>query len=295
LTAIDLQTRFGIPGALRFADTPSGLIRAIISGPQADATLYLQGAHVTEWTPRGQHPVLFTSSRSRFEPGIPIRGGIPIVFPWFGPRTGASMHGFARNLPWTLESAALRPDGAVELCLSLSPTPESRAAGYDLFHLQFRAVFGFACEIELKVHNSADSPMRFENAFHTYFAVGGIGEVRITGLEDTTYVDKTAASVRKQSEVPISITGETDQVHLNTTSTCEIHDRAWRRTIVVEKAGSNTTVVWNPWIEKNRSLSDMAPDDYQHMLCIETANALDNAVILPGGGIHQMRAAIRLQ
>lgn len=298
MTAAEFQTRFGIANVLRFEDMPSGLIRAVISGPQAGATVYLHGAHITSWTPRAQQPVLFTSSRSHFEKGTPIRGGAPIVFPWFGPRADGvpgPLHGFARIVEWSLESARLRSDGAVELSLALAPNEVSRALGYHSFQLRFHVVLGAALEMELEVHNRLATPFRFEEAFHTYFAVGDARRVCVTGLEDTTYVDKTAASTRKQSPRPICIAQETDQVHLNTTSTCEIHDPVWRRTIVVEKMGSDTTVVWNPWIDKNRTIADMAPDDWQGMLCLETANALDNAVVLPVGDVHTMRTTVRIK
>jgi glucose-6-phosphate 1-epimerase len=298
LTATEIQARFGISSALRFEDTPGGLVRAIITGPQADATVYLHGAHITSWTPTGQQPMLFTSSRSRFEPGMAIRGGVPIVFPWFGPRSdGVSgpLHGFARIVEWSLESARQRPDGAVELSLALAPNEVSRALGYDSFHVRFRVALGAALEMEMEVHNQSEAPFRFEEAFHTYLAVGDIRRVSVTGLGDTTYVDKTAAFMRKQAERLIRITRETDQVHLNTAARCEIDDPVWRRVIVVEKEGSDTTVVWNPWIEKTRTIADMAPDDWQGMLCLETANALDNAVVLPAGGVHRMRTTIRIR
>lgn len=242
--------------------------------------------------------MLFTSSKSRLEPGLPIRGGVPIAFPWFGPRAGGlqgPLHGFARIVEWTVEGARLRPDGAVELSLSLAPNEVSRELGYASFHLRFRVAVGSALEMEIEVHNRSEAPLRFEEALHTYLAVADVREVSVTGLGDTTYVDKTAAFMRKQSGGPIRITRETDQVHLNTTSPCEIEDPLWRRTIVVEKTGSDTTVVWNPWIEKNRNIPDMAPDDWQAMLCLETANALDNTVEIPGGGVHCMSTTIRVK
>lgn len=298
MTVHEIQTQYGVPNILRFETAPSGLIRAIVSGPQADATIYLHGAHVTSWTPRGRQPVLFTSSRSRFEPGTPIRGGVPIVFPWFGPRSDGltgPLHGFARIVEWSLESTQLRSDGSVELSLASAPNELSRQLGYDSFEVRFRVAFGAALEMELEVHNQSEMPFRFENAFHTYFALGDVRKASVTGLDDTTYVDKTAASARKQSQGPITISSETDQVHLNTASTCEIADPAWHRGIIVEKSGSNTTVVWNPWIEKNRSLADMAPEDWQRMICLETANALDDAIVLPGGGVHRMRTLIHVR
>src|SRR5947209_10719380 len=100
-----LQQQLGIRDALRFEDTPGGLVRAIVSTPLAEAEIYLQGAHIAHWSPRGQRPVLFTSAKSLFSPGKAIRGGVPIIFPWFGPRTGGlpgPSHGFARTVEWAV-------------------------------------------------------------------------------------------------------------------------------------------------------------------------------------------------
>ena len=298
MTATEIQARWGIANVLSFEATPGGMIRALITGPHASGTVYLHGAHVTNWTPSGERPVLYISSRSRFEPGIAIRGGVPVIFPWFGPRGGGlpgPMHGFARMVDWEVEGSQLRPDGSVELRLVLGPSNASRDLGYDAFQLQFRVAIGATLEMELAVHNLSDGPLNFEEALHTYFSVGDVHKASLTGLEGTTYVDKTAALARKETQGPIRFIKETDQVHLDTASTCEIHDQEWDRTVVVEKAGSQTTVVWNPWIEKNRNLADMAPDDWQGMCCVETANALDSAIVLPGGGVHRMETTIRIR
>jgi glucose-6-phosphate 1-epimerase len=298
VTASEIQTRWGISSALCFEEMPGGLIRAVIAGPHASGTVYLHGAHITSWMPSGMQPVLYTSSRSRFEQGMPIRGGVPVVFPWFGPRgagLAGPLHGFARIVDWEVEGTQLRPDGSVELRLALGPNDVSRALAYDAFQMRFRVAMGATLEMELEVHNLSEKPFRFEEALHTYFSVANVHKIFLTGLEGTTYVDKTAAAVRKESQGPIRIGQETDQVHLNTAATCEIHDPEWDRTVVVEKTGSATTVVWNPWIEKNRSLGDMAPDDWQGMCCLETANALDNAIVLPGGGVHRMGTTIRIR
>jgi glucose-6-phosphate 1-epimerase len=136
--------------------------------------------------------------------------------------------------------------------------------------------------------------LHFEEALHTYFAVGDIQKIAVHGLGGTTYIDKTDGMQRKQAPDPMTIAKETDQVHINTSATCEIEDLVSRRSISVEKTGSNTTVVWNPWIEKNRSLADMDPEDWKKMLCVETANAGENAVVVPAGGTHHMRAVIRV-
>jgi glucose-6-phosphate 1-epimerase len=290
--------RFDIPNAIRFETGSGGLARAIVATPAVDGELYLQGAHVTHWAPRGQRPALFVSSKSHFAPGTAIRGGVPVIFPWFGPRSDGKAgpaHGFARTLGWTVEDTRLLDRDRVEITLSLAPNDTTRDFGYADFHLWLRVIFGAELEMELETRNEAQAPLTYEEALHTYFAIGDIHQVTVSGLEGTTYIDKTDGFRRKQQgNQPIRIAKETDQLHLSTSATCVIHDPAWNRRMVVEKGGSNSTVVWNPWIEKTRSLGDMVPDDWEQMICVETVNAADNAVHLTAGSSHKMTAAIRL-
>src|ERR1700733_951265 len=201
-----LANQFNIPNALRFEDAAGGLVRPVISTPAAEADLYLQGAHLTHWTPRGQRPVLFVSPKSLFQPGKAIRGGVPIIFPWFGPRgdgKSGPAHGFARTLEWGVEETRLLDDGRVEVTLSLAPNDATRGLGYGAFHLRFRMTVGAKLEMELEIRNDAPEPLLYEEALHSYFAIGDIHQVSITGLEGTTYIDKTDGFKRKQlSRVP---------------------------------------------------------------------------------------------
>jgi glucose-6-phosphate 1-epimerase len=294
-----LANQFDIPNALRFEDAPGGLVRAVISTPAADAELYLQGAHLTKWTPRGQRPVLFLSPKSLFTPGKAIRGGVPIIFPWFGDRSDGKpgpAHGFARITEWAMEAAKLRSDGNVEIALTLAPNETTRALGYAAFHLRYRVTIGSQLEMELEARNDAKEPLKIEEALHAYFAIADIHQASVSGLEGTTYIDKTDGFKRKKlANEPVRIAKETDEVHLNTQANCVIHDPVWRRRIVIEKTGSDSTVLWNPWIEKTKGMSDMAPDGWQHMICVETANAADNAVHLSPGASHKLTATIRVE
>jgi glucose-6-phosphate 1-epimerase len=294
-----LAEQFAIPNALRFEDAPGGLVRAVISTPATEADVYLQGAHVTHWTPRGQRPVLFVSPRSLFVPGKAIRGGMPVIFPWFGPRGDGKpgpAHGFARTMEWAVEETKLRNDGKAEITLVLSPNEATRGFGYDAFHLRLRVTIGSELEMELEVRNDAKEHLAYEEALHTYFAVADIHQVSVSGLECTTYIDKTDGFKRKQvGNEPVRVAKETDQVHLDTKTTCVVHEPVWNRRIILEKSGSESTVVWNPWSEKTKGMSDLAPDDWKEMICVETANAADNAVRLSSGATHKLTLSIRVE
>jgi glucose-6-phosphate 1-epimerase len=292
-----LNDHFGIPNVLRF-DEHAGLMRAVITSPAASATVYLQGAHLAHWQPAGEQPVLFMSRKSDFLPGKPIRGGVPIAFPWFATdskedrfqgKPGPS-HGFARIQDWTLSFAALSGDD-LHLTFTLGPTELSREMGFDHFRLAFELVIGSGLTMRLAVANDSETPLQFEEALHTYFAVGDVRELFITGLEPTGYVDKTDNfRFKPAANIPLRMTGFTDRVYPNTMATCVIHDEHFKRTITVEKQNSNTTVVFNPW----RELPDMGPDEWHEMVCVETVNAGSGIVTLAPKTTHVMQANISL-
>jgi glucose-6-phosphate 1-epimerase len=296
--AAKLADRFDIPGALRFEDDPGGLVRAVISTRHAEADLYLQGAHLTHWTPHGQRPVLFVSPKSLFASGKAIRGGVPVIFPWFGARGDGEpgpAHGFARTMEWAIEGTRLRDGGNVEITLALAPNDATRGFFHPAFHLRFRVVVGSQLEMELETRNDGKEAFSFEEALHTYLAIADIRQASVSGLEGTLYIDKTDGSKRKRlGNEPVRIAKETDQVHLNTKDTCVVHDPVWNRRITIEKNGSDSTVIWNPWVDKSTGMSDMSAEGWQEMLCVETANAADNAVHLAPGASHKLAATIRV-
>jgi glucose-6-phosphate 1-epimerase len=296
MTPTELNQRFGIKDALTFETAPGGLTRALISTPLATAEIYLQGAHIAHWTPSGRKPVLFMSSKSFFAPGKAIRGGIPIIFPWFGGRSDGKpgpAHGFARSVEWAVDKTALLPDGTLEITFTLSADEASRALGFDAFHVRFTVALGAELDMSFEVTNNGSDPLRYEEALHTYFAISDIDKVAVNGLEGTTYIDKTDGFKHKtQPAEAIHIAKETDQVHLNSEATCTVSDPVWNRSIVIAKTGSSSTVVWNPWVAKTAGMADMAPDEWRGMVCVETANAADNTVVLAPGHSHRLTANI---
>ncbi|HWB32490.1 MAG TPA: D-hexose-6-phosphate mutarotase [Acidobacteriaceae bacterium] len=313
-----LQERFGIPNVLRFEQSPSGLVILHVTAPAAEGTIYLQGAHVTHWKPAGHDPAIFLSERAEFAPGKPIRGGIPIVFPWFAERHDGKkgpQHGFARISDWEVAFAGLTGSGAdaeLHLAFTLAPNDLSRSLGFDHFRLGYRVTFGRQLRLEMSVANdsgngsgrstgpaaataAADmaangSPLVFEQALHTYYQVADARQVCIDGLGGTQYIDKVDNFEHKiQPPGPLCLTGRTDRPYLNTEATCVLHDPAGHRTITVAKEGSHSTVVWNPWKEFTATMADMQPDAWLHMTAIETANVGDNTITLQPGETHVMR------
>ena len=295
-TAADFR-RWEIPGIATFTDTPGGLVRVDLTPALCSAQVFLQGAHVAAFQPAGAQPVLFMSTRSHFENGKPIRGGVPVIFPWFGPCAGhpdAPAHGFVRTMPWEIES--LTSDGqSASLVLVVESNDTTRAQWPHDFTLRHRITAGAELSMTLEVTNRSAAPFSFEEALHTYFAISDINAVTATGFEGAEYLDKTDGAQRKmQDGAPIRITAETDRVYLNTHTACAIQDPGMSRTIVIEKSGSGTTVLWNPWIAKAARLTDLG-DVWPGMLCIETANAAENAITLAPDATHAMNATVRLR
>jgi glucose-6-phosphate 1-epimerase len=293
-----LQRRFAAINFLTF-DQQGELVRAHVATRHATATIYLQGAHLTAWQPASQEPVIFLSRKSEFLPGKPIRGGIPIAFPWFAidskpdridGHPGPS-HGFARLSEWTLSTAVRSGEDAV-LTFELGPNDLSRSLGFAHFHLKMVFTIGPTLALAMTVTNDNDKPLVFEEAFHSYYAVTDIHEVTVSGLEPTSYIDKTDNMKRvPAANAPLTFTRFTDRVYNNTTATCTIHDGTVKRRIVIRKESSNTTVVWNPWNE----LPDLGPWEWHEMVAVETANTAESAVTLAPSASHTMRANISVE
>src|SRR3954454_21123345 len=91
------SSKGGGAGRVVFIDGRGELPMLEVSTAWSTAEIYLHGAHVTHFKSIDQPPLLFLSQCSRFSENEPIRGGVPVIFPWFGPREGLPQHGFARS------------------------------------------------------------------------------------------------------------------------------------------------------------------------------------------------------
>lgn len=280
---IEELKRFEIPGRVRVLEGNGGLAKLEVMTAASSAEIYLHGAHVTDFRRLGEESLLFMSQSSRFAPGQPIRGGVPIIFPWFGPREGSAAHGFARTVEWQLVGAVALPDGGAMLRFEFPAGPQS--SGWPSFTANYVVTVKETLSLELVLTNTSPAAeLGVENCLHTYFTVGDIGAVSVRGLKGVEYLDKVENFARK-TEVgdAIAVTREVDRVYLNTTGTVEICDPSLKRRIMVEKSGSASTVVWNPWIAKAQQMADFANDEYLRMICVESGNVAANRLGLAPG------------
>jgi glucose-6-phosphate 1-epimerase len=287
-----------LPEGARIESGRGGLQRLHLEGPEGVAEIYLHGANVTHFQPRGERPVLWLSAHGAFEagaPGKPIRGGVPICFPWFGPRPDAPIHGVARLLAWKL--AAVDPAGdALRAVLELCSDDYTHGYFPGVFRLQYVVTAGRELQLELRVRNAGDQPFRFDEALHTYFAVGDVRRVMVGGLSGAAYVDKVDGGARRvQGREPLAFSGETDRVFVGHEGPLTLTDSAWERKILVRRGGSRTAVVWNPWIAKAKAMPDFGDDEWTGMVCVESANALEDAVMLEPGAEHVLTTRIGVE
>jgi glucose-6-phosphate 1-epimerase len=288
------ERRLGLPGIAEVLEGNGGMPKVRITSAEAVGEMYLHGAHVTSWRPARGEEMLFLSSRSRWEQGHAIRGGIPICFPWFGAKIDdpkAPAHGFVRTVTWQLESIVLV--GEAVMVSMVTESNEATMAWWPAqFRLHYRVTFGSELRLELAVTNTGTTLLRFEEALHTYHRVGNITQARVRGLENVQYLDKTDSNRLKMQRDEIVIESETDRVYLNTIDAIELEDTALGRRTRVTKENSRTTVIWNPWTQKAHSLSDFADDEWRHMFCIETSNVSNFGVDLAPGQHHNLKALV---
>jgi len=289
-----LDRRCGIAGIAQVVRGNGSLPKVVVSTSEANGEMYLHGGHVTSWKPAGADDMLFVSEHTRWEDGRAIRGGVPVCFPWFGAKADdrkAPSHGLVRTISWQLESITHDERSATVSMFTDRAAVQGAWWPAD-FRLVHRVTFGAELTMELVITNSGVALQRFEEALHTYFKVGDARQVRVGGLDGVYYLDKADQDRKETQHGDITITGETDREYLDTKVPVVMTDPVLRRRIRVGKAGSSTTVVWNPWVDKAKALPDLGDDEWTKMVCIEGCNAGDAAIELPPGACHTMRISV---
>ncbi len=281
-----LQT-FEIPGTLWFETDKNGVVRIVVKNDLSDAEIYLHGAHLTHFQPKGEAPLIFDATKSRITPPKTVHAGIPICWPWFGAHPVDStkpQHGFARDMQWQLKNTRNLDSKAIVVVLTLHENPQTkRLFPYD-FALELTFTIGQTLNVALKSTNTGKEPFTITQALHTYFSISDIETIAISGVEGTPFVDYTDNRKEKCEERTLAIHQEVNRVYVPTDAACTITDTALKRKIVIEKSGSRSTTIWNPWQESG--LHDLPDDKYREFVCIETTNALQDAILLQTDESH---------
>jgi len=267
-----------------------------IQNDRASAVIALQGAQLLSYQRHGSHPLIWCSEQAAYQRGQSIRGGIPVCWPWFGDLARnpesirnqfildtAPAHGLVRGESWLLEN--IEATGEYTRIALRYPT----ARGLEL---RIAITVGDTLNIELGTTNSNDHEISFSQALHTYFAVGNIHNTRVTGLENTRYIETLENWTEKKQQGAITFSGETDRIYVDTPDLITIEDPEWQRRIYLHTRNSKSAVVWNPWIEKSKRLSQFGTDAWQQMLCIESANVMADSVTLSPAQSHRLSLEI---
>ncbi len=292
-----LNRQFGRPGRAEFVIGEGGLPKLRLSLPTATAEIYLQGAHVAAYRPVGTGPILWRSVWSNYLPGKPLRGGVPLCWPWFGPHPQTSdlpMHGLARTRTWEVREVAAEGDAAR---IILATKFDGSDAGWPHpTELELAVTVDAALDLELRTRNAGTAPLTLSEALHTYLNVADVRRISVHGLGGTEYLDRTRdPACLRQPAGPLKFTEETDRVFMATEGAVTVEDPLMQRRLVVSKRGSRSTVVWNPWINKARNLPDYGDDEWPGMVCIETANVATDAVTVAPGQTHALGTRIEVQ
>ncbi|MBD3634471.1 MAG: D-hexose-6-phosphate mutarotase [Methylophaga sp.] len=291
-----LNRIFGREDKVSFVEGPSGMPLIQVTTDRAEAKVALYGGQMLSFKPaRCEHDLFYLSQKAVYQQGKAIRGGVPLCWPWFGDDPGdlgRQAHGFARNLFWDVLDSQLHDDN-VEITLGLESTATSKQWWPSEFRLRKKIQIGDQLNISLTTENKGDIPFSVSKALHSYFRVGDVKQTRVSGLDGVDYLDKTLGFARQKQTGDITAEGETDRVYLNAPNRVEIVDPSLNRRIEIEHQGADNFVVWNPW-DKAAELKDMSAEDYEQFICVETANAIANSIIVAPGAVHHMQVSYRI-
>jgi glucose-6-phosphate 1-epimerase len=293
-----LNQHFAIANHVRFVEGQGGLVIAEIANAAATASIALQGAHVMTFQPQAQEPVIWLSKFAKFAAGKSIRGGAPVCWPWFGSHaTDASLpgHGFARTVMWQVLETSATSAGETLLRFGLIASETTRAQWPHASNAELTVTVGATLRIELATRNDGSAAFELGEALHTYFHISDVAKMSIVGLDGCEFLDKVDGFSRKQQRGAIGIESEVDRVYLNVPGDCLIEDSGFGRRIRINSENARSVVVWNPWTEKADKMGDFGPDGHRGMVCVETANALENVVTVAPGETHRMVATYSVE
>ncbi|KAA1467176.1 glucose-6-phosphate 1-epimerase [Dentipellis sp. KUC8613] len=268
--------------------------RVILKHPQgASAEILLYGATVLSWkspdaTNNTPTERLFVSSKAALDGTKPVRGGIPVVFPCFGPPSHPehlklAQHGFARSEVWAFDSVVMDNDAGVSVRFTLGPTPKITALYDRPFQLAYVVTLA-AHELSTNLHVTNPAPsglLTFQALLHTYLRAPS-SEVRISALQGKKYVDKTAGgAVKEETREFVDVKATTDAVYEDAPGQVEVRWGAEGHGVLVKMREFTTLTVWNPQAE-GAKIGDMEDGGWERYVCVEPGIARGFKDLEPG-------------
>ena len=245
----------------------------------------LHGGQVLSFKPHhANEDFLFVSDKAIYNPNKAIRGGIPICWPWFGAGITAELpaHGFVRTQQWNIEHINLGDNNDINVKLSCADTASTRQLWQSHFYLSLSITISDSLSLALTTKNTGTTPFSITEALHSYFNTADVEHVKVLGLGNTYYLDKTEAFAKKQQQGAIHFSQEIDRIYLQSYNDLTIDDPILKRQLKIHSSGHQNMVVWNPWAKGAGKMADLKSNDYQHFICVETANTASNPIeILP--------------
>lgn len=298
-----LQQKFSSNDSIYFVEARPGFPVIKISNKWATASISLYGGQLLSFQPHSQEqPVIWLSDKVIFKKDKAIRGGIPLCWPWFGSNEqfeDQPAHGYARISLWELINISTLANGEIKLELHM-PCQQYCQEYQNInpsFHvdLSISYIIGQELAIDLRTHNTGDTPVILSNALHSYFNVSHIEDVSVLGLDGATFIDKLLSAKKQIQNGSLQIKKETDRIYLDSNNDIILNDSGYKRQINVSKKGADSTVVWNPWQQKSHSMDDMSDNGWKSMICIESANVDINKLKLNPGQNHRLHTTISVK
>ncbi|XP_029633085.1 putative glucose-6-phosphate 1-epimerase [Octopus sinensis] len=264
-------------------------------GADTSVTVHLHGATIISWRCAGEE-MLFLSKNAIFDNLKAIRGGIPLVFPKFGPWKYGPQHGFARVLRWKVEMQPKKDkNGNVFAALSLEDNDLSRA----MWNIMFKLVYTIRLEesalhIDFTVHNTDKITFGFNCLLHTYLATPDITKSGIIGLQNLNYQDKVNNCEDVEEKEELIVREHIDRIYMDAPNEIVVGNMAGNRSLMLKTFNFPDIVIWNPWREKAKAMLDLCDSDYMKFVCVEAGRVNKDIVLKPGQSYEcsQILAAI---
>ncbi|KAJ2351208.1 hypothetical protein GGF43_004097 [Coemansia sp. RSA 2618] len=262
------------------------LERVILRGQEGSSVeIYLYGATITSWKSQGKER-LFLSKQAKLDGSKAVRGGIPLVFPQFGPGE-LPQHGFARTRKWTLVETIEHGAGMVAR-LELKENDETLASKWPYKFVLHYTIDLTATTLStiIKYENTDVREFSFTSLMHTYFRVPDIAQTTVTGLQNVEFADKIKDVTATEEREHVAVAANEDRVYTDVPGVVDV--RYGDECVSVERFNFKDIVLWNPWAEKAAEMSDFGDSEWKNMICVEAGTVASKISLRPGQTREQL-------